>query len=232
MIPTLNSMGHMFVEPDRLTLSFIADAQSSKGDVLEIGSAFGVAALPVILSGKSITINDLDVRHLDFIQQRIPDHLQSKVQLLPGHFPHQISLAPASYEIIYASRVLHFLQPRTFIVALRKIYEALEQGGRFYFIATTPYIYVYRDFIAQYEKNKANRIKWPGLVRNIASLAPHRTHQLPPFINLMDFEEALRAMRRVGFCINNFYYIPAEPSQHDVAWDGREHIGILCSKGA
>lgn len=232
MIPTLNRMGHMFVHPDRLTQEFIVDAQHCVGEVLEIGSAFGVASLPVLLSGKTMTVNDLDSRHLDFISSQLPEPMRHLMRPLPGHFPHQVSLPQDQYEIVYASRVLHFVQPRTFIAALREIYQSLQIGGRFYFISTTPYIYVYREFIKTYENNKCMGVKWPGLIRNISELAPHRTHQLPQFINLMDLEEALRAMLRVGFRVDSFYYLPADREQNDVAWDGREHIGIVCVKEA
>lgn len=230
MIPTLNQMGHMFVVPDPITQAFIDDAIHAQGKVLEIGAAFGVASLPVICKGKSIIVNDLDARHLDYILKHTPQCYLKKLHLLPGYFPRDINLNDNSLEVIFASRVLHFLPPEEFMGALKDIYHALISGGRFYFISTTPYIYVYREFIPIFESNRAQGKPWPGLLENLIDIAPHRAHQLPKFINLIDLPEGIKYLQEAGFRILRAEYIPFQADQHDVALDGREHIGIICEK--
>jgi len=230
MIPTLNAMGHMFAHTDAFTQDFITYAIAHCEHVADIGPAFGIASLPVVNTGIQTTVVDLEQGHIDYIRAHTDPDMLKFLHSYVGHFPKTVTLPPNAFGAILVSRVLHFFDVDSMVFALSHLYDALLPGGRLYFISTTPFIKIYENFIPVYLARRSNHVKWPGIMNNIHEYAPHRAHQLPSYINLMDLPEAKALLERLDFKIIRSGYIPAPPGQFDISLDGREHIGIVAEK--
>ena len=65
-VPTLNNQGYAAVKLDRFSERF---AEYSEGQFLEIGAAYGYAAIEALKNGEDFIANDLDKRHLQHLEK-------------------------------------------------------------------------------------------------------------------------------------------------------------------
>lgn len=230
-IVTLNKTGHMLAKPDRYNLAFIDYVKTCHNKVLDIGVAYGVATIPVLQSSKvKVFANDIDVRHLEILFKRTPIEFQDRLVTVLGEFPHQLDFEPETFEAILASRVIHFLRGDDILTAFEKLYSWLKPGGKLFLTALTPYTGNFKAFIPIFEERVKSRQKWPGYVEDTSLYLAHRVHQMPPFLTVFDLEQVEELALKVGFKIDKLSYIPAIEAPDDLKLDGREHLGIICTK--
>lgn len=166
-VSTLNDRGYMSLSFDPYTQEFLQLCQGQPGlAVLEAGAAYGHASLAALKAGAKVTANDMDPRHLAFLEQRTPLPLRPNLKLCPGELPQDVDCLPESYDAILCARMLHFLTGEQLKRCLEKFYSWLKTGGRAFLIAETPYLGCYADFIPVYEERKRQGRTWPGLLED------------------------------------------------------------------
>ena len=84
-VQTLNSMGYMASSLDAVSKQFIRSCKP-QSVVLDIGAAYGVAALEALKNGAHVVANDIDDRHLNILKSRCPSCLVQNLTLAPGCF--------------------------------------------------------------------------------------------------------------------------------------------------
>jgi polyketide synthase PksJ len=229
---TLNQTG-LAIEhvDDPYTTAFIELVARAPGSALEIGTAFGAASLQVLKRGVPIIANDIDPRHLEILQERTPPEQRHLLRLVPGRFPDELELAPASLGAVLISRVMHFMKPREIEGAVAKLWSALAPGGKVFAIVDTIYLKSIQAFMPVYRERKARGDEWPGWCENFRdyvipeyrSLAPETAHFLdedtfPPFFT------------RAGFRIEQSSFIPRPYYPAAIRLDGRESFGVIAAK--
>lgn len=231
LIVTLNSMGYMLSQPEKYNQAFIDFSPHAPGPVLDIGAAYGLATIPALEKGAHVIANDLDERHLHILKSKVPPSLLDHLELKPGRMPNEVDFEENSLGAVLASRVLNFSLPEELELSFKKIFTWLKPGGKFFFLAATPYMGNFRKFLPTYKKNKAEGKKWPGFLDDIPFCAPERAPDLPQFINLLDEEVITESLSKLGFIIEEMGYSPAiDEHPEDMKLDGREQIGVIALK--
>ncbi|MCX7338231.1 MAG: class I SAM-dependent methyltransferase [Alphaproteobacteria bacterium] len=206
-IPTLNQTG--FMTPDRDTLSddfirYAAELGSQGVPVVDIGSAYGVIALPALEQGAVVIANDLDERHLLILRERVPkkywDHLYLNSGALQTlDFPEQ------SIGAVLLRRVVHFFTPEELETSIDKIYTWLKPGGRVFIITMSPFHYSLKNFAPLYEKRWAEGSAWPGEIFDMKSYVPNLAKDIPDYLHVMDERPFKKALEKRGFIIEKAY---------------------------
>ena len=99
--------------------------------------------IAAITKGATVFCNDIDVRNLAVVRQRFLASMslestsitgdESKLTLLPGALPHEISgLPPRSFDAILICRVLHFFTGEKIEESLQLLSKLLTLGGKIY----------------------------------------------------------------------------------------------------
>jgi len=229
---TLNQTG-LAIEhvDDPFTAAFLAFVARAPGPALEIGTAFGAASLQVVKRNLPITANDLDPRHLEILRDRTPPELRHLLRLMPGRFPDELELAPASLGAVLISRVMHFMTPQGIEGAVAKLWSALVPGAKVFAIVDTIYLRSIQAFMPVYRERKARGDAWPGwcdrfrdyVIPEYRSIVPETAHFLdedtfPPFFT------------RAGFRIAQASFIPRPYYPAAIRLDGRESFGVVAVK--
>lgn len=231
LIVTLNHRGYMLSQPETYIQAFIDFAANAPGPVLDIGAAYGVATIPALEKGAYVIANDLDERHLEILQRKVPGTLLDHLELRSGRMPSEIDFEENSLGAILTSRVLSFLLPEELEVSFEKIFKWLIPGGKLFYLGGSPYMGTFQEFLPTYEKRKAEGHKWPGFIEDIRSYAPERACDLPDFMHLLDEEVLSRSLLKAGFIIEELRYSAArEEYPQDMKLDGREQIGAIAVK--
>lgn len=232
MRPTLNGTGFMFEKRDDYADDFIRYAGSIDEPVLDIGCAFGVATIPALETGATVTACDMEPRHLEAVREAVPEPHRARLECVVGQLP-GIDFPAARFGAILCSRVLHFLDGAAIDASVRKMSRWLQPGGRLYLVADTPYG-IWRKFIPIFEAKKQRGDRWPGLMiglENYLPVAPRdRVVHGPPFMNLLDPDLLDRTCRDAGFDIQRVSFIDRSDFQGLGSLDGRENAGILAIK--
>lgn len=186
-IYTLNQMGSSPFVADyknRLFLEIGGDViskflESGKGKrILEIGGCYGDLMLTALEQSENTiyTLNDLDERHLFIAAKCLSEKIQQN--LLKKNSVDQVTFVKADianandirnlgqFDIIYVGKVLHFLTPEQFELAVKHIYLLLKAGGKVYIVAFSPYLKYLEKFIPTYEKRVNSGEKYPGFILN------------------------------------------------------------------
>lgn len=229
-VPTLNNMGYMTKTLDPYSQAFVEYAGQMPGPVLEVGAAYGIASLAALAAGAKIYCNDLDPRHLEVIkQQAIERQLDlSRLMIVPGQFPQEITFPANTLDGVLMCRVIHFFDGETIESSLQKLYYWLKPGGKLFIVAETPYLKPLADFIPEYEKRVKEGAKWPGLITNLHQYFNDRTN--PKFIHCMDIPVLQRALTAQGFVVERIGYINRSDFPEDRRLDGRESVGVIAYK--
>lgn len=233
-VNTLNNMGYQASRLDSFSIEFVEMAASLGAEnicCLEIGCAYGAAALAAIERGAKLYCNDLDSRHLDILQAEInPKHADS-LSLVPGDFRF-VDLPLNFFGAILCSRVLHFFDGAQVEEAVSRMYQLLKPGGKLVLISETPFLGNWTKFYPDYMANKKNRHKWPGLIRNVAEIEDSgRADNLPELMHFFDIDTMARVVFEVGFTIDKLAYINrCGMFPKDILLDGRESVGLVAVK--
>jgi SAM-dependent methyltransferase len=227
LIPTLNKTGWMTESLDAYSKDFATFASTIEGESLDIGCAYGVATLAALAQGARIYACDIEPRHLEILEKRIPEAQRPFFRSGIGAMP-EVDFAAESFGCILAARVLHFLDGPQIEATVAKMHDWLEPGGRLYLVADTPYVGPWYKLADVYEAKKAAGDPWPGMVRDYVSLLPEGTDPEghPDFINPLDPDILTRVCRAAGFNIISAEFLSGSTPHAK----GMEHAGVIARK--
>ncbi|MEJ1933407.1 class I SAM-dependent methyltransferase [Nostoc sp. NIES-2111] len=195
--------------------------------VMEIGAAFGVAALPALERGARVVANDLEQEHLEELRRRAK--YPERLTLLPGRFPRFVRWEGASVDAILASNVLHFLTGPQLKKGVESFAHWLKPGGRVYVLAATPYLAPFAEFGPEFAARKAAGLPCPGWIENARAFSRHGLlSQIPRSIHLLD-DEALRELF-AGWEIERCWMFRRRDLSKTMWLDGRESVGLVARK--
>ena len=229
LIPTLNNTGWMTEEMDAYSLDFTRYAGTVAGEVLDIGCAYGIATLAALDHGARVCACDIEPRHLEILDARVPDDARSRYRSLPGALP-DTDFPSARFAAVLAARVVHFLNGADIETTVGKMYDWLEPGGRLYLVADSPYTGPWAQHAADYERRKAAGDRWPAYFDDYASFLSPGTDpaQHPDFINPLDPDILTRVCEERGFEVISAEFLSGS-TRHA---RGREHAGVIARKPA
>lgn len=225
-VKTLNNMGFMTSVLDPYSQAFVDFAPHGPGPALDVGTAYGVAALAALEAGANVIANDLDARHLQILQNRAPALLQSKLSLAPGDFPRSLHFQDGSLGAVLICRVFHFFSPEVIEESVRTLFRWLAPGGKAFIVTETPYVRTLKSFIPVYEQRRKDGALWPGLV-NVAEVDPALCAALPERMNLLDPDVLTRVFRQAGFKVEKVGTMARTDFPERLQLDGRESVGII-----
>lgn len=227
-IPTLNKMGYMTTHLDPYSQAFVEYAAKTREPVLEIGAAYGVATLAALSAGATVFCNDIDLRHLKIVEQNTAKKDLHRLKLVPGAFPRELNFPNETFRAILIARVLHFFDPETLELSLKKSYEWLKPGGKLVIVADTPYLKNMASFIPEYERRVKNGDKWPGIMGDPKKYVnnPNFHH----FIHVLDVNVLTRILLEQGFEIEKIETLNRTDYPPDRQLDGRESVAAIARK--
>jgi len=234
MVPTLNGTGFMFEVRDGFAEDWIRFAGGSGEPVLEIGCAYGVAAIPALEAGGRVVACDMEPKHLEILEQRVAPSLRPQHTCVPGALP-AVDFTPGTFGAILCSRVLHFLNGEEIDQSVAKMASWLRPGGRLYLVADTPYG-IWRNFIPAFEQAKREGQRWPGMMVGLHNYLPtpgiQKHIDKPAFMNLLDAELLVRMCTEAGLRVKRARFIDRSDFKGLGALDGRENAGVLAFRRA
>ena len=140
-ISTLNNMGYMSKSIDSFTEKFLHYCEDNPGlRVFEGGAAYGVATHLALKNGALVTANDSEQKHLDLLYEHTPQEFLSALKLAPGKLPYDLDFPNNTYDVIYSSRMLHFLTGEEVEVCMGKFFNWLKPGGKIFIVVESPYL--------------------------------------------------------------------------------------------
>ena len=229
-IKTLNNMGYMTSGLDAYSQAFVDFAPAAPGPALDIGAAYGVASLAALSRGARVIANDIDDRHLEILRGRAPEHIQSRLSLMPGSFPDGIDFAPESVGAVLICRVMHFFDGPAIERAAAKAMRWLAPGGKVFAVGETPFIGTAKGFFPTYEARVKAGEPWPGIVENVGAHDPKRAGNLPSRMHLLDEPTLRRVFTQAGFVVEKAGTFARPEFPPDIQLDGRESVGLIGRK--
>ena len=243
IVPTLNKMGAMSNFSEEITDDFLSQNNFKNGTHLEIGAAYGNIAIKALKQGcKKYIANDLDLRHLKILAQRVQKinpKLFNSLSPLHGAYPGDLELESSSIDSILIARVLHFLSPKEIIKIIDNFYKILKQNGKIYVICVTPYNKAHLEFASIFEINKKNKVKYYGYTEkrkeylNEALFDKHNLSDLrlnlQPVFHFFDIDSFAEYFDNDRFTIEKVKYFPYQKDSI-FSLDGRETVGAIITK--
>lgn len=229
-VKTLNNMGYMTSGLDPFSQAFTEFAAIAPGPALDIGAAYGVASLAALEKGVEVWANDCEPRHLEILATRAPAQLRQRLRLLPGRFPEDLALPAGSVGCALICRVMHFFEGPRIEESARRLFQWLAPQGKVFVVAETPYLKNFRRFIPIYESRQQANLPWPGLVEDVAAMAPERGASLPSRMHFLDPEVLSRVFTEAGFEIEQARTFARPDFPEDLQLDGRESVGLIARK--
>lgn len=213
---TQNGMGWAAAVPGQVSEQFIAFARGCHRPVVDIGCAYGVAAIPA----GAIAV-DLEMGHLRAMPPGVPR--------LVGRFP-DLAFRPGSLDAVHASNVLHFLTGEELVEGVRRMAEWLASGGKVFVQASTPFERPFARFLPEFARRLAAGEPWPGWMAETRAFTDHRRlHQVPAAIHLLE-ETVLRRLFS-GWEIEYCGYYRRHGLPASLYGDGRESVGLIARRG-
>ncbi len=230
--PTLNAHGFMLEALDSYAEAFIAFAAESGGEVLDMGCAYGVATLAALdagaASGLRVCACDMELRHLEVLEERVSADQASRLRTVTGALP-TVQFPVHAFKAILASRVIHFLTGDDIRTSLKAMFDWLEPGGRLYLVADTPYMPGWSDIIPFYEVAKSKGEEWPGFIPDFAKYTKtNAAGHGPDFVNTLDPDILERECRLAGFDVERASFFGLQRLGDEA--NGKEHAGCAARK--
>lgn len=247
MIPTLNGTGAMTTRLLSCSEAFVDFAAGTRGEVMDMGCAYGVVTLAALERGARVLAVDIDERHLRILAARVPDELRGRLSMHAGALP-DMELPANRYAAIHAARVLHFLKPDAFRAALRRMASWLAPGGKLFVTCDSPYFPHWSARVEQYEQLAAQGHEWPGYIDDLAAYFRRRAHagagnamdtgehatgalSGAALINLVDPDTLARECRLAGLEIEEAGFEGLALDDDEVAGSGGlEHASVIAVK--
>lgn len=212
---TRNGMGWTAAVPGQMSERFIEYARSCGRPVVDIGCAYGVAAIPA----GAIAV-DLEISHL----MALPPAMDRLVAKFP-----ELAFRAGSLGAVHASNVLHFLTGEELVEGVRRMGEWLAPGGRVFVQASTPFQRPFAGFLPEYARRVEAGELWPGWVAETRQITDYRRlHQYPASIHLLD--EAVLRRLFAGWEIEYCGYYRRHGLPASLYWDGRESVGLIARR--
>jgi len=251
-IPTMNKFGWQF-PIDPYSAFFVEDAvRNSTADspAIEIAAAYGVATPFVLARGGHMIANDLDQRHLTVLEQRIPINDRSRLRVLHGAFPDQITAAirPGSLSTLLCANLLHFFDGPTILHGLRTMKEWVKPGAYLYLVTFSVHHRFSESYSVLYEEARQRGDQYPGCQYNDVIVARVKTEPIterftvekraevvklyenaPQLLHFMDDQVFPRLIREAGFEVIRCEYFACAPNM-PACNDGREMIGCIARR--
>ena len=232
---TRNNMGWAAEKPNEINQLFVDYCRTGAcGEIspaLDIGAAYGLAAIAAIKAGAHVIANDLDPAHLEEIVLRTPEALRHRLQLKLGRFPRGIHFEPETLGAIHASNVFHFLTGNQLAYGIRNAARWLRPGAKLFLQAATPYQAQFASFIPEYELRIAAGGKWPGWVEKISRYSQHKKlGAMPASIHLLDERILVPLVEGAGLRVERAWLYQREDLPRELKLDGRESVGLVAVK--
>lgn len=229
-IKTLNDRGWMRNHLDAFSEEFLRFIPKAPGKILEVGAAYGVAALEAAKFNVPLVVNDLEPRHLDILMNRLPPQQRHLVKPIPGDVVN-LKLEPGTFGAILACRVLHFLRGDEMEACLNNFFRALAPGGRLFLVLVTPFNGRYISLYPRIQERAAQGESWPGYFDNLRAQLPEKHREfVPDFCHMYTLESIRPVLTAAGFEIEKLEYINRDEIDSDFRLDGREDLGAVCVK--
>lgn len=203
---TLNNQGYMLNYLHRLSQAFVDYSAVAPGPVLDIGTAYGFVALEALKKGADVIANDIELKHLEDLHERVPFNYRERISYSVGHVPQEVNFSPNSLGAVLASGVLHYLSPPEFICAISNISSWLKPGGKFFLATPSPYTNFYQKFLPTFQRGKKLNKTWPGYIEDASRVLPKYFTNVPKSIYLVDQESIAALLEESGFIIENSDY--------------------------
>ncbi len=232
MVPTLNRTGVMLEKLTPTSLAFARYAGQCRGEVLDMGCAYGVATIAALEAGASVLAADMEPQHLKILEDRIEPGARSRLRVQQGILP-QVDFEKDRFAAIHAARVIHFLRPDEVRLAIRKMADWLQPGGCLFLVSDTPYVGYWKSKADEYEARKARGDLWPGYIDDVRKhFGRHETDGAPSLINALDPDILRRECEAAGFLVEQSGFEAGEIGLgHGGAQpQGREHAGLIARK--
>ena len=227
-VPTLNKQGFAATNLDPFSEEFTL---FEEGEFLEVGAAFGFTTLKALSNGATVTANDIDQGHLNYIKDQAVRRGFNDLTTVLGAFPMQIQFSENYFQKILISRVLHFFTGSQIEKAIEVAYNWIRPKGKLFIICETPFLRNWSSFIPEYEKRKEAGVLYPGEITTPKDWENNRTGNLPKFVHWLDKETLEKVVRNNGFKVINSEYIDrAGQFPSDLLLDGRESVGLIGEK--
>ncbi|MCC6365965.1 MAG: class I SAM-dependent methyltransferase [Bryobacterales bacterium] len=232
---TRNRMGWASEQLSPLSELFIEYAsrccRDASSPALDLGAAYGAAALAALHAGCYVIANDLDAAHLAVLASRLDDTSRPRLSIRAGRFPREIAFDFASLGAVHASNVFHFLTGNQLDFGLRELARWLRPGAKLFVQAATPYQQPFAAFLPEYHRRLEAAMKWPGWITKLSAFSSHRQlSQMPRSIHLLDDNVLSAAARRAGFEIERVWLYRRPDLPAGLHLDGRESVGLIARR--
>jgi SAM-dependent methyltransferase len=208
-------MGWAAAVPGQVSERFIAYARGCSRPVVDVGCAYGVAAIPA----GAIAV-DLEIGHLT--------GMPAGMDRVVGRFP-ELAFRAGSLGAVHASNVLHFLTGEELEEGVQRMGEWLAPGGQVFVQASTPFQRPFAGFVPEFARRVAAGEPWPGWVAETREITDYRRlHQYPASIHLLD-EGVLRRLF-AGWEISYCGYYRRHGLPASLYFDGRESVGLVAGR--
>ncbi|MBM3737382.1 MAG: class I SAM-dependent methyltransferase [Acidobacteria bacterium] len=195
---------------------------------VDLGAAYGAAALAALDAGAWLIANDLDATHLEELVRRAPESARDRLTVRVGRFPEALEFGPGSLGAVHASNVFHFLTGNQIRLGLTQIARWLRPGGRLFIQAATPYQAPFTAFISEYETRAARGDRWPGWVERISEFSSHRQlGQMPRSVHLLTAPLLAARVEDAGLVVERAWHFRRPDLPRSLWLDGRESAGVI-----
>merc|ERR1711994_397234 len=156
-IPTQNSCGFMMSKLNEIQTMAVEHAIKNDGAFVDIGCAYGIAALEAIKGGMKGKVVGIDscVEHLDIFKEeanKLENSKNVEVETICGYYPLKESILKGQASTVLASLIFHFLCPEDLRKGLKQVYEMLKPGGKCFIVNMTMYMKTYSHFLPIYKE--------------------------------------------------------------------------------
>ena len=146
-----------------------------------------------------------------------------------GRIPDGVALEDRSLGAVLASGVLHFLSYEELLLSIRKIYDWLDYGGRFFFETSSIFNKNFANFYSTYEANQKKGDACPGLITNAHDYFSHMQSFIPERLMLFSLEEITAILETHNFkIIRAEYFDNINSGEHEEL--KRDSLGIVAQK--
>jgi SAM-dependent methyltransferase len=229
--PTLNGTGFMIRNLDEFSLGFVDFAVTdAPGPALDIGAAFGVATLAALARGTQVIANDIEPRHLEILESRVPTTDRDRLTLLPGAFPDDVALDDGSIGALLAARVLHMFDGPQIERAAAAMFRLLAPGGKAFVITEASKFLRYPRLREKYEEQLQRGERWPGFVTGVRQLIPDEAEHAPDQVHFLTPDVLTLTFLNAGFVVERCAFFQRSVGQEGPSDKRRRSVGLIARK--
>jgi SAM-dependent methyltransferase len=202
---------------DELSLKFAIHARSERGLALDMGCGEGIATLAALARGGRMVAVDPDAQQIQRLLLRVPAEQRGRLRLVVDQLP-RVDFKITKFSAVHAAHVLHLLDGEAIERSLRKFARWLHPDGRLFLSVLTPKGAFWDPFQSEYERRRAEGVRWPGYMDHSWAPAGHLLGNAPA-IHLLDEHTLSRELQAAGFVVE-------ESSSYPLPWDSTQ---ICCA---